>query len=297
MRFGVNRSRKARITAAFTLVELLVVIGIIAILISLLLPAFNRVRRQSAQIQCAAQIRQIGQFYVMYANQFKGKYPHQLNLNSQNWTNWPFGGWDGPPAADGSWSGDGPALLYITGIAKDPRIFYCPTMDKVSESLFAYSNQQYNWMNRQGQPNPGNNTSSYWYINYTSYVFWACLGDENQPTPPNDPLTYAPDFSYVDPNFKKLFAYRATSPSTSLIASDMLGFAQTADWVNSSNHLDGRGRKLVLPSTSFVPITLPTQGYGGNFLYNDGHVEWRRAEDSKIRYQLNGHGYLTYLAF
>ena len=93
---GTVRPRVTR--RGFTLVELLVVVGIIAVLISLLLPALNRARESGRQVQCLINLRQISMATISYCNANRGFYPGRAGqadsiFNGDPKKNWGWISW------------------------------------------------------------------------------------------------------------------------------------------------------------------------------------------------------------
>ncbi len=113
-----RKTPKMIATRGFSLVELIVVIGLIGLLTALLLPALASSREQAKMIQCQSNLRQIGQALFEYANVYKGSLP--------SWS-----GWNVYP--DGSSPEDEAGLAWTEELAltfgqkPDSAIYNCPS--------------------------------------------------------------------------------------------------------------------------------------------------------------------------
>ena len=125
----MERHSSARDTRrGFTLVELLVVIGVIALLISMLLPVLNKAREQANAIKCAANMRQIYTYLAMYVAE-----DHGTHLPGAPWI------WEGPPpytAYPVAWDMSGNSLAGVAHFEEGVLMNYFPHSLQTREQIF-----------------------------------------------------------------------------------------------------------------------------------------------------------------
>ena len=140
--------RLVRTSAAFTLMELLVVITIIVILAAMLMPSLQRAREKARQVSCANNMKQIGIAVVMYAHDWDGILPISAHYDSYVWTDssgatYPYVGWMGHGIL---YAG---GYLGTFGSVRTRKMFYCPSVIRYPWAPGVNSAVYDTWMSKE----------------------------------------------------------------------------------------------------------------------------------------------------
>lgn len=117
-----------QIASGFTLVELLVVIGIISVLIGILLPALAAARESANRIKCAGNLRQLGQFIYLFAKDHKDRVPEAQDAPQSG-----FGSAKNP-----AWMYTKDYFVLVDNYGANQQLFICPSSSTSEQGPSAF---------------------------------------------------------------------------------------------------------------------------------------------------------------
>jgi prepilin-type N-terminal cleavage/methylation domain-containing protein/prepilin-type processing-associated H-X9-DG protein len=286
-----STSQKAR--AGFTLVELLVVIGIIAVLIGILLPSLAKARRSAQILACASNEREIMHMMQMYAAEQKGWLPpFSMAANGYTFSS-------GRDYSNRAWDAILLQSLFrlsfddqmvMGGTLDKEKLFKCPaddfpranyTIGGVTSSEWPRRSYAVNWSKWGWGLNAGRNDRGYPAVApFEMKMPWSAGYDPaNTGTFPSnarfvkqEKLSAIPNWVWIlGENWGTSTVFsKSDTPQTQVVNVAFIG-----DWSNA-----GMDTSLARFHSSKWGLGKFTPGEaGGNYAYADGHVEFLRQKD------------------
>jgi prepilin-type N-terminal cleavage/methylation domain-containing protein/prepilin-type processing-associated H-X9-DG protein len=244
----------------FTLSELLVVTGLVAMLAALLLPVVSKARKCAQSTACTSNLRQLGTAWMMYASEHKGRMPEYV--------------WVTPTTPDRAWEGYWPGIVETYGVRGAGLL--CASAKEPSDRNRGYGNATTAWSGKLAAPGTAVKLNNETYrdgsYGYNRYLTAGSYGPDGTRVVSSSAIRHASE----TPLFMDC-AYADTRPVNGSPAAPPGPMPP-----------DPQGKTLTAGSPEHWKFLIARHGRGINVVMVDGSVHWVRLEDTyNLRWKMD----------